>query len=231
MTKFPDKAKKVITRELPEQLVKQREGGKGVILSYLSGSTVIDLLNEAFDYMWDWTVQEQFVQKSEDKFNPKWDKEPKAQGPVAHVRGILTAYIPMENGTMMPISKSGFGSKTVIGGQAEQESIFKAAGTDALKKAASMFGIGLSLWRDEDEQELFIENNSEETWTEAKSKELANEIKYLKDFMSNNELGTDRMNSIVKEFDESLEGTQDITPLNIKAFATFLEEYNLDGDN
>ncbi len=231
MAKFPDKAKRVITRELPDQLIKQRDGGKGVTLSYLSGSTVIDLLNEAFDYMWDWTVQEQFVQKSEDKFNPKYDKEPKPQGPVAHVRGLLTAHITSENGQIIHVSKSGFGSKTIVGGQSEQESIFKAAGTDALKKAASMFGIGLSLWRDEDEQELFIENNSEETWTEAKSKEFASEITYLKEFKSNNELGTDRMNSIIREFDESLEGTQDITPLNIKAFVIFLEEYNLEEDS
>ena len=78
---FPVKAKEVIARTLPDQLIKQREGGGKKILSYVSGSTVIDLLNEAFGYLWSWDVVEQFVQESQPKFNPRYDKEPQPQGP------------------------------------------------------------------------------------------------------------------------------------------------------
>lgn len=85
---------------------------------------------------------------------------------MAHVRGNLTVPIVQEDGTVVMITKSGFGSKTVLGGQADQEHIFKAAATDALKKAASLFGIGAQLYRDEDEQAFFEAINYEDPWTD-----------------------------------------------------------------
>lgn len=222
---FPTKAKEVITRSLPDQLIKQREGGGKKILSYVSGSTVIDLLNEAFGYLWSWDVVEQFVQESQPKFNPRYDKEPQPQGPVAHVRGNLTVPIVQADGTVVMITKSGFGSKTVLGGQADQEHIFKAAATDALKKAASLFGIGAQLYRDEDEQAFFEAINFEDPWTDELLVKFKPERDYIKKVMEDNEATVEDMGEIISEWSNgSLASIQDLTPDNIAGFVEHLKQ-------
>lgn len=225
MVTFPKKAKEVVIRPIPDQLIKQRPGGGGKTLSYLSGNTVIDLLNEAFDYLWSWEQLEQWVQESQPKFNPKYDKEPVPQGPVAHVKGRLTVYIPQEDGTMFALSKTGYGSKAILGSQADQESIFKAAGTDALKKAASLFGIGLELYRDEDEQEFFETLNYEDPWTDELLEQYEPQRNFIKEFMERHELDIEDINDMVCNFsDDTLESIDDIVPDNIDAFIKYLQE-------
>ena len=220
---FPVKAKEVIARTLPDQLIKQREGGGKKILSYVSGSTVIDLLNEAFGYLWSWDVVEQFVQESQPKFNPRYDKEPQPQGPVAHVRGNLTVPIVQEDGTVVMITKSGFGSKTVLGGQADQEHIFKAAATDALKKAASLFGIGAQLYRDEDEQAFFEAINYEDPWTDDLLAKFKPERDYIKKVMEDNKATAEDIGEIIAEWSKgALTSIQDLTPDNMADFVAFL---------
>lgn len=225
MIAFPKKAKDVIVRPIPDQLIKQRPGGGGKSLSYLSGNTVVDLLNEAFGYLWSWEQTEQWVQKSEPKFNPKYDKEPVPQGPVAHVKGRLTVHIPQEDGSILNITKTGYGSKAIMGTQMDQESIFKAAGTDALKKAASLFGIGLELYRDEDEQMFFDEINYEDPWTDEMLKKYEEERNYIKKFMEDHELTMEDMEYYFETFSEGAFSSIDyIVPDNIEAFVAFLEE-------
>ena len=220
---FPVKAKEVIARTLPDQLIKQREGGGKKILSYVSGSTVIDLLNEAFGYLWSWDVVEQFVQESQPKFNPRYDKEPQPQGPVAHVRGNLTVPIVQADGTVVMITKSGFGSKTVLGGQADQEHIFKAAATDALKKAASLFGIGAQLYRDEDEQAFFEAINYEDPWTDDLLVKFKPERNYIKKVMEDNKATAEDIGEIIAEWSKgALTSIQDLTPDNMADFVAFL---------
>ena len=220
---FPVKAKEVIARTLPDQLIKQREGGGKKILSYVSGSTVIDLLNEAFGYLWSWDVVEQFVQESQPKFNPRYDKEPQPQGPVAHVRGNLTIPIVQEDGTVVMITKSGFGSKTVLGGQADQEHIFKAAATDALKKAASLFGIGAQLYRDEDEQAFFEAINYEDPWTDELLVKFQPERDYIKKIMEENKATAEDIGEIIAEWSKgALTSIQDLTPDNMADFVSYL---------
>ena len=224
MIKFPEKAKQVVIRPIPDQLIKQRPGGGGKSLSYLSGSTVIDLLNEAFGYLWSWEQTEQWVQKSEPKFNPKYDKEPVPQGPVAHVKGRLTVHLPQEDGSMINITKTGYGSKAVMGTQMDQESIFKAAGTDALKKAASLFGIGLELYRDEDEQLFFDEINYEDPWTDEMLEQYEKERMFIKNFMEEHELTMEDMEYYFEAFSDGMFNSIDfIVPDNIEAFVKFLK--------
>lgn len=150
---FPKRIKRMINEPIPDNVIQERDAGRGNKLSYISGAFVIDMLNNAFDYQWDWECEKEWVQESIPKFNPKYDKEPMPQPPVAHVRGKLTVYFEQDDGTLRKVIKNGHGSKVIIGGASEQESVFKAADTDALKKAASKLGIGLELYRSEDEQE------------------------------------------------------------------------------
>jgi recombination DNA repair RAD52 pathway protein len=227
-----EKAKKIITSPIPSQLIKQRQGGGKVMLSYLSGSSVIDILNSAFNYMWTWTAEKEWITESTPYFNQyakantvkhngkdgAWE----AQGSVAHVKGTLTVYIEDGN-NHISISKTGYGSKSVLGKQNDQESIFKAAGTDALKKAASLFGIGLELYRDEDEQQYFYEMNYEDPWTNEALAEHEEDRNYIKQVMDDYGLSAEDLDPYVEEFSESgLDSMSDIVPDNIKAFTSFL---------
>lgn len=219
---FPKQAKEVITRPIPETLIKIKPG-KGAN-SYISGQTVIDHLNEAFGYLWSYETVEQWVQQSIDKFNPKYDKEPVPQGPVAHVKGRLTVLIPQPDGTMFPLIKEQYGSKAIMGGQSDQESVFKAAGTDAMKKCASLLGIGLELYRDEDEQAFFDEINYEDPWTDEAREEHKDNLAYIKEFMNVNELGIEELAPYLEQFSEGqFDDFAYIVPDNIAAFVKYLD--------
>lgn len=149
---FKSEAIKVLERPTPKSQIKERDGGNGITLSYVDGAYVIRVLNKAFNYNWSWEIVDFRIVESQDKVvkkrydytkkryvdldEPIYEKQP----PVAHVLGKLT--VPGFG------VKYGFGSKVIIGGASEQESIFKAAATDALKVAAKHFGIALDLYED-----------------------------------------------------------------------------------
>lgn len=232
---FPEKAVQKITAIIPDYLIQQRDGGSGKQLSYISGSTVIDILNSAFDYLWDWTVDEQFIQESQKKFN-KWSKVPDSekvmyngqkgawedQSPVAHVRGTLTVYIPQthSNGevTYLAIKKTGFGSKVILGGASEQESVFKAAGTDALKKAASLLGIGAQLYRNEEETYFFYnELNYEDPWTDEELTKHQADRDYITNLMETYPLDEEQMISVIQQCGyDDCDSLNYIVPSNIE---------------
>lgn len=151
-------AKKIVERRLPSEAIKERKIG-GTTLKYIGGSTVIRLLNEAFDYNWSFQIISTDIIESVPKAITVWengkkvtaknsDGTPKmeAQAPYIQVLGRLT--IPGdEPGT--GIVKEQYGTKILLGGASEQEGAAKSAGTDALKKCATMLGIGLELYEDD----------------------------------------------------------------------------------
>lgn len=55
------------------------------------------------------------------------------------------------------IVREAIGSAMVVGGQNEQQSHYKAASSDALKKAIATLGIGLQLYRNDEQQRFFEE--------------------------------------------------------------------------
>lgn len=144
-----EEATKVLEAKLDKRWIKERTVGK-TTLSYIGGQTVIRLLNKAFNYQWSFEVVTEEVVKSMPKHN-KWAKNGQAeweeQPPVAKVLGRLT--VPGLG------VKEQYGSKILIGGASEQESAFKSAGTDALKKCASLFGIGLELYGEDEGMDTF----------------------------------------------------------------------------
>lgn len=233
---FNKKAKELITATIPDYLIQQRDGGGGKKLSYISGSTVTDILNKAFDYDWDWIVEKEWLEASQPKFN-MYSKAPESekvmvngkmgawedQPPVAHVRCLLTVRFTDENGVLRSITKTGYGSKVVIGGASEQDSIFKAAGTDALKKAASLLGIGLQLYRNEEETYFFNELNYEDPWTDEMLKKYDAERTYVKNFMEKYQLDEESMVQVISEHDEYLTDLGYIMPDNIEALVEFLK--------
>lgn len=188
--KIDKEIREKIKKPIPPELIKQREGGGNKKLSYLSGSTVTDMLNDAFGYAWTWLPVKEWIQESQPAINKykngKFSNNPadwtlENQGPVAHVQGILTVFLETDNG-IVEIQKGAYGSKSVLGKQNDQESIFKAAGTDALKKAASLFGIGLELYRDEEEKAYFNSISFEDPWTDDLRSQYAEQFEYIESY-------------------------------------------------
>ena len=220
---------------IPEALIKQREGGKRngqtIYLKYIAGSSVTDILNKTFGYVWSWQVKEQWVQESQPFFNQYSKSREKefyngkegaweAQAPVAHVLGTLKVHLKDDNGNMFTVEKDGFGSKAIVGKQSDQDSIFKAAGTDALKKAASLFGVGLELYRDEEEKQYFEEINYEDPWTDEMTQKYEKEINYV--FKYFDDCGAD--DNYIREVIQYAAKTNDydILPTNIKAVYDYI---------
>jgi hypothetical protein len=117
--------REILERPFDTHLIKSRRGHSGKTFSYVEGAEYIRRLNEAFDGQWSFEIVEHRVKPRE-----------------VVVVGKLTA-----EGHV----KCAFGgsSVTVSGHTGEPMNLaddLKAAATDALKKAASLFGIGLHLY-------------------------------------------------------------------------------------
>lgn len=117
--------KEILTRPFPPELVRQRQGQGGKMLSYVPTFAVVERLNQAFDGAWSFeVVKHELV------------------GDDLLVLGRLVAG---------SITKEAFGGATVTrnsgGFVVELGDTAKAAASDALKKAASLLGVGLELHR------------------------------------------------------------------------------------
>ncbi|MDX9786862.1 MAG: Rad52/Rad22 family DNA repair protein [Desulfobacterales bacterium] len=110
----------------PEQ-IKQREGHYGRTFDYVEGHAVIKKLNDAFDSEWSFSILKHEILKDTDE---------------VIVLGELKAG---------DIVKTQFGSSRITRARETGEMIsiacdLKAAGTDSLKKCATMLGVGLHLY-------------------------------------------------------------------------------------
>lgn len=108
-----------LTMKFDRSAIKQREGGGGKKLDYIETHTCIHRLNDATDNQWDFEIVD--LRKEDNLYI---------------CLGKLT--IP-ELGTRM-----GIGVQAVI--NSKQEDLVKGAASDALKKAATLFGVALELY-------------------------------------------------------------------------------------
>ena len=187
-----------LSAPIDPSLLKQREMGKQK-LTYVSQNTVVDLLNKAFNYMWSFVIDEQWMEpgvpeiKKENKQYPFTEKNTDMSkvkidaygnryieipvAPVAWTRGRLKVPFTQENGEIVWIEKSACGAQAMIGNQAVQSTnAFKGSQSDCLKKCASLFGIALELYRDETEEAYFQsirEDYYPDVWTEENQKKFA----------------------------------------------------------
>lgn len=239
---IPNSIKSILTQRIPENLIKEREQGK-TKLSYISGSTVIGLLNQAFDYDWDWIIEKEWIEASQDKFKAdnNYSKAPddraathngkrgewEIQPPVAHARGVLTVRFRDAKGDLCKITKTGNGSKVIIGGASEQDSIFKAASTDALKKAATMLGVGLELYRDENEAAYFEAIEQIDPWDEEERAKHKAELDFIEQFKARFENGDEAISQYVYAFSNAASSSMSfITPKNIASFVAYCQSIN-----
>ena len=128
----------ILTRPFQQELIKYRRGFNNKQLAYVETIHYINRLNEAFNYQWDWQVINYTVTDNQ-----------------VYCQGRLTVEI---NGKL--INKESFGGKDItladvydkvtrqITGKKALSIAddLKSASSDALKKAASLLGIGLHLY-------------------------------------------------------------------------------------
>ena len=107
--------------------IKQRDGNFGKTLDYIEAHAVIQRLNDAFDADWNFRILKHEILKDTDE---------------VVVVGELSAG---------GVVKSAFGGSKITRARESKEMIsladdLKAAATDALKKAATLLGVGLHLY-------------------------------------------------------------------------------------
>ena len=217
-----DEIKKILEQKIPDEVIHERPAGNRS-LSYVSGNFVIDQLNKAFNYNWSWIINDHWIEQS----IPKRTKEGKEipQGPVAHVTGTLEIYLTDDNGNVHVIKKMASGSKSIIGGQSEQESIFKSAGTDALKKAASLIGIAAQLYRDDVEQRYFERSKMKDNWPPEVFKKYSKEFVFIEDCKEKFNLSDLDIDDIVYEWsNNSIETFYEMDPSKIKDFVAYMKD-------
>ena len=110
----------------PEQ-IKQRKGNFGKMLDYIEGYAVIQRLNDAFDGSWSFTITHHKILKDSDEVIVLG--ELKAGGVVKNQFGSSQITRAKESKNIISLSDD-----------------LKAAATDCIKKAATLFGVGLHLY-------------------------------------------------------------------------------------
>ena len=226
---FDTKTKLGLTKPIPEELLKTRKSGS-TELTYIAHNTAIDMLNDIFGFAWSFEIVKSWLQESPPhikKENPKYpftdktadmnqvkvDPEGKRyleipQLPVAWCQVRITVPMETENGEIIYISKEAFGSACLTGNQNTQSmSGFKAAQSDAIKKAASLFSIALSLYRDETEEAHFQSLRSDlmpDIWTDEVIEANQNKYNQLVDLLEEYEWSFDDLSWYVNDVTEGL---------------------------
>lgn len=115
---------KALSQKTDLALVKTRQGGGGKMLSYLPHDVVTRQLNEVFELQWSFKVE--VIQVNSDE---------------CIVKGILVIHTTGD----VDITKEQYGSQVVLKGMQVGDAL-KGAGSDALRKCASLLGVGLDLY-------------------------------------------------------------------------------------
>ena len=119
--------RELLEAAFPEGQVKTRPGAFGGSLSYLEGHTVIGRLNDAFDGNWSFEIMSHQILEEEVLVCGKF-------------RANAAGVIKMAFGSSRITRDSRTGNAIALGDD------LKAASTDALKKSATLLGVGLSLY-------------------------------------------------------------------------------------
>ena len=119
--------RQLLEQTFSQEEIKQRDGSFGQTLNYVSGYTVIERLNQAFESLWSFEIVSHEIHQDE-----------------VIVIGKLIAE---------DIVKTQFGSSRITKARETGEIVslsddLKSATTDSLKKCATLLGVGLHLYAD-----------------------------------------------------------------------------------
>jgi hypothetical protein len=192
--------REILEKEFDPKFIKQRKGNFGNVLDYLETHTVIQRLNDAFDSNWSFEIVEY-----------------QQMGAEVVVLGKLTAegIVKMQFGNSKVTNNSKTGEVVSIGDD------LKAATSDCIKKASTLFGIGLHLYAEASDREDMSQmsgNKGDNLITKeqlAQIKQLRTQLKWTPEK--------------VQEQAERLFATREITSLNTtmgNALVAYLQSQN-----
>jgi hypothetical protein len=125
--------KKALREPFPPEAIKSRSGGGNRNYDYVPAYIIIHRLNDACEFGWNWTIQEVRVEKE-----PSGDT-------------LVTVWGVLEVPPLGYRSGTGVQKVNARGG----EDLVKGASSDALKKAATLFGVAIDLYGTDYEDENF----------------------------------------------------------------------------
>lgn len=200
-----------LNEPFPKRIIKTFNGH-----DYVAGQVIIDKLNNTFGVAgWSWDIVREWISQSV-------DFKEQSQNPTAMVIGKLTVYFERPDGSLHVVTRMAPGSQQVKGGQSVQEDVFKGAHTDALKKAATTFGIALELYRNEKEQEYFEDINKEPDWTEELKEEYKEDLEYIEEYIK--DMSIQEQEDLIEDFTNGERFLpSDLRPEEIKPFVEFLD--------
>lgn len=126
-----------LTRPFDANAIKQRKGNFGRMIDYIEGTKIIQRLNEATGNRWSCRVESTQKVKAESRVDPKTGEVYEYP---SYWAVVITITIPSMG------ARSQVGTKPITG---NEEDDLKAAVTDGIKKAATLFGIALDLYDDD----------------------------------------------------------------------------------
>ena len=133
-----DAQRTILTQKTPTEVIKHRKGRGGRQFAYVEHAWVTEQLNLAFNWAWSWEILE-------------WRLVPEDEPAEVFVLGRLTVHTPRGD-----IVKSQFGQSDIKRDQAGNilgiGDDLKAASSDGLKKAASLLGLALDLYRSDEDR-------------------------------------------------------------------------------
>ena len=209
---------KKINEPIDPALIRKNYSGE----KYMTGYSVVRLLNKVTNGAWDFTIDEKWREEITVK-NKKNQDEPRT---VYHMTVTLRCLFDDGKGNIVEIKKPGTAGKVLESGSKNASNIYKSLETLCVRKAASYFGVGAELWLNEDEVEYF----DEPIWTPELMKEYENEWNVINEIKKEFSLNEDEINGIVGEWNSYYSRLDVVPPSDIKSFVDFLKK-QLDGED
>lgn len=214
--------KEKINAPIDPSLIRQRDAGRGQRLSYVTGYTVVKMLNDAFNHCWDWTVDHYSIDIVPTLEGVKPD------GFVCTVLGTLTVHLfDPANEKEIVIKKQAFGSSILKGGKQDLQNIYKAASTDALKKAASFIGVAAQLSLNSEELAYFDAIEQPQLWSDEDINAHMTEFNFINELIekNNNSFGWDEIDEMIDGYSNgSYKGWREMPPSEFTHFVEYLKK-------
>lgn len=219
------KQRQIINAPIDKKYIKKFEGN-----DYVGVPVIIDILNKAFGHAWSWEVLEQWVEKARIYKKPNENKD-YGESYYACVKGRL--WFPVNkldnNGETEKAFRDAIGGHMLTGTAKNQQTAFKSASSDALKKAASLLGLAKNVYMDANTYNNLVRDEaSYDDWDEESNKYFAKEIRMMQKFKE--AVGAEKLQNYKNQFcDETGDYTTygSIKPSNIRGFIEYLTDNNL----
>lgn len=201
---------KEINKKLDPTLIRKNYGGE----KYVTGYTVVRLLNKATNGAWDFNVDKVWTEEAEEKGKKK---------KIYFMNVTLNLYFDDGKGNQMVLHKPGTAGKILENGSKNATNIYKSLLTLCLRKAASYAGVGAELWLNDEEVDYFEAEDVEPIWTQELMEKYEKQWTEIGQIAEDCGVSDEDMDGIVNTWKPECEGLDMIQPEDIDAFLAFLK--------